>query len=194
MARGGRRKCKICGEWIEDNNESISYKQGYAHEKCFNIAMKAVVKVKKEKIVKEKKTVKPQKELKDGLSEEEYRDKQILCNYMRSLIHEDLPVAAYQLMEDYKKKYHITYKEMYEDLKWYFDLCNHNPEGDLIIAIVPRCHTEAQKYYASTKAANASCQAHLTELPNMYKETVATTSGKREKKCDQIDIGAIGTE
>lgn len=197
MARGGKRKCKICGEWIENNNDSVSYKKGYAHEHCFNIAMKAVVEVKKKEIAQQSKSAKapkPQKELKEGLTEEEYREKQQLCNYMRNLIKEDLPIAAYQLMEDYKKKYKISYKEMHEDLQWYFELGDHSVEGDLVIAVVPRCHTEAQKYYDSIRIANASCREHLKELPNMYKETVATASGKRELKQNQIDISAIGSE
>ena len=72
---GGRRKCKICGEWIEDNNDSVKYKNGYAHTHCFDIAMKVTVSNKKESLQSKKKTTskKPQKELKDGLSEEEYK-------------------------------------------------------------------------------------------------------------------------
>ena len=27
----GKRKCKICGKWIEDNDDSVKYKNGYAH-------------------------------------------------------------------------------------------------------------------------------------------------------------------
>ena len=191
---GNKRKCKICGEWIEDNDDSVKYKNGYAHTNCFNIAMKVTVTQKKETLQLKKKTVskKPQKELKDGLSEEEYNEKRNLCDYIRHLIKDDVSVATYKLIEDYKKKYNISYKEMYDDLYWYFELCNHNVEGDLVIAIVPMCHTEAQKYYTSINAANASCQKYLNKLPNMYKETTAPVSERRNKKLPQIDIGAIG--
>lgn len=193
---GAKRKCKICGEWIEDKNDSVKYKTGYAHTKCFNIAMKAVVDVKKSNLTQmkktTKKTVRPQKELKEDLSEEEFKDKKRLCDYIRELIKEDISVATYHLMEEYKKKYKITYKEMYDDLYWYFNICNHEVEGEKVIAMVPWCHTDAQKYYASIEKSNASCQKHLKELPNMYKETIALVSKKREKREENIDISTIG--
>ena len=190
----GKRKCKICGKWIEDNDDSVKYKNGYAHTECFNIAMKVTITNKQETLQSKKKTVskKPQKELKDGLSEEEFREKKNLCDYIRHLIKEDISVATYKLIEDYKKKYRISYKEMYDDLYWYFELCGHGVEGDRVIAIVPLCHTEAQKYYTSVKNANESCRKCLDELPNMYKETTAAVSERRSKNIPEIDIGAIG--
>ena len=39
----GKRKCVVCGEWIEDNTDSVPYKNRYAHKKCFEIAVKASV-------------------------------------------------------------------------------------------------------------------------------------------------------
>lgn len=189
-----RRKCKICNEWIEDNADSISYKNGYVHKQCFNIAMKVTTTEKKESLSKKSKvkTPKPQKELKEGLSEEEYQDKKKLCDYIRELTREDISVATYKLIEDYKKKYKITYEQMYSDLYWYFDICNHAVEGDMVIGIVPMCHTEAQKYYESIRQSNASCQANLEKLPNMYKKSWAVTSTENRSKPVQIDIAAIG--
>ena len=189
-----KRKCKICNEWIEDNADSISYKNGYVHKQCFNIAMKVTTTEKKESLSKKSKVKvpKPQKELKEGLSEEEYQDKKKLCDYIRELTREDVSVATYKLIEDYRKKYKITYEQMYSDLYWYFDICNHAVEGDMVVGIVPMCHTEAQKYYESIRQSNASCQANLEKLPNMYKKSWAVTSTGNRSKPVQIDIAAIG--
>ena len=72
-----RRKCVICNEPIVDE-DGVPYKGRYAHKKCFNIAIKTLQKDKTEQIdkVATKKKVgrkaRPQAELKEALSEEEY--------------------------------------------------------------------------------------------------------------------------
>lgn len=191
---GRQRKCKICGEWITDNNDSLKYKNGYAHKGCFNIAMKVTVSNKKEALRTKKKTTsatKPQKELKDGLSEEEYKDKCMLCDYIRSLTHEDVTVVTYKLIEDYKRDYGITYREMYDDLYWYFCLCNNDVKSDKVIGMVPYCHSDAQRYYRSIQKSNVSCREHLNNLSEMYKETSAPVSDRRGESYPQIDIEAF---
>ena len=78
MAKGRKRVCVLCGLTIEDNNDSIPYKNRYAHIACFRAAAKAIHVDKTEKVKKkeaEKKTKpvsKPKAELKDALSDEEY--------------------------------------------------------------------------------------------------------------------------
>ena len=72
MAR--QKKGIICNELIVDE-QGVPYKGRYAHQKCFNIAIKALQKDKSEQIdkVAEKKKVgrkaKPKAELKEALSE-----------------------------------------------------------------------------------------------------------------------------
>jgi len=197
MAGAGKRKCKICDRWIDDNSKSLKYKTGYAHIECFNIAIKVANTEKKEGLQSKKKTktpiAKPQKELKDGLSEEEYSDKKQLCDYIRSLIKEDLSVKIYKLMDDYKKKYKISYKQIYEDLYWYFDITDHTIDGD-VIGIVPYCHTEAQKYYESIARAQTSCQEHLNGLSEMYKEVVAVAPAVKQPIKPQIDLATLGKD
>jgi hypothetical protein len=195
--RKGQRKCKICGEWISESEEKVEYKNGFVHRKCFNLAMKVVIREKKDTLSETKNKAsnvkpKPQKELKDGLSEEEYAEKRKLCDYIREITKEDVSVVTYSLIEEYKKKYKISYQEMYSDLYWYFELCGHEVESDRVIAIVPKCHTEAQKYYKSIEQSNASCQENLEKLPQMYKETSAAVSNTRRNVVPQIDIAAIG--
>ena len=74
------KKCLICGETIKDE-QSIPYKGRFAHQHCFNIAMKTLQKDKSEKLeekvnnVSTKKVKKPKAEIKDSITEEEYQDK-----------------------------------------------------------------------------------------------------------------------
>lgn len=191
---GGRRKCKICGEWIEDNNDSVKYKNGYAHRNCFNVAMKVVVTEKKEKLSKEKQEPKrkAQKVLKEGLSEEEYREKVELCEYIKQLTHEELSVATYKLIEDYKKKYKISYREMKEDLFWYFEIQEKPVEGEMIIGIIPIFHTTAQNNLQEIKASQNSFSENLKNIPRMYQEKSRAMSKGRPEKVFQIDIAEIG--
>ena len=195
MAGNRKRKCKICGEYIEDNNDSLPYKNGYCHTKCFNVAMKVVTTEKKRKIAEKSlsqtKVQKPQKELKEGLSEEEFQQKKELCDYIRNLTQRDLPVKTYKLIEDYRKKYKITFLQIKEDLRYYFEIQGHPVDGDAI-GIVPYCHTEAQEYYDQIKIANSSCEDHLSELPKMYSEKRVQTQINTEVIKPQIDIASIG--
>lgn len=192
---GQIRKCKICGEPVGASEESIPYKRGIAHRKCFDLSMKIITNNKKDSISSEKKKKvsksKPHVELKEGLTEEEYQEKRKLCDYIRELTKEDLSVATYKLMDDYKKKYKISYAEMYDDLKWYFDFCDHDVDGERVIAMVPLCHTEAQKYYKSVRETNALIIENLKELPDMYQTKRAVVS-KRKQSLKEIDISTLG--
>ena len=130
-----KRKCAICGEWIEDNNDSVPYKKRYAHLSCFNVAMKVVTTEKKPKSTKvvQKKTKKaPQKEVKTGLTEEEYQEKKQLCDFIREKTKADITIKIYKLIDDYIKKYKVTYKDIYETLYWYYSIESNEVKGDMI--------------------------------------------------------------
>ena len=49
---GRPRKCVICNESIGADEVSVPYKNRYAHQRCFNVAMKTLQKNKKEKLNK----------------------------------------------------------------------------------------------------------------------------------------------
>ena len=75
MAKGRKRICVLCGNPIEDNTDSIPYKNRFVHPACFSAAAKAIhidktEKIKKEAAEKKVRTPKPKAELKDGLSDE----------------------------------------------------------------------------------------------------------------------------
>lgn len=190
---GRKRKCQICGEWIESNDDSVPYKTGYCHKHCFNVAMKVVTTEKKKRVAttNKKSTLKPQKELKDGLTEEEFQEKKKLCDYLRNLTQKDLPVKTYKLIDDYRKKYKITFTQIREDLVYYFEVLNNPVEGDAI-GIIPYCHTEAQEYYSAIKESHSSCESHLSELPQMYSERRIKVNVDMNIEKPQIDLSAIG--
>ena len=137
-----RRKCVICNEPIVDE-DGVPYKGRYAHKKCFNIAIKTLQKDKTEQIdkVATKKKVgrkaRPQAELKEALSEEEYAKKQQYYKYLRSLIEgEELSTKVYALTEDYIKRYGFTYESMYKTLVYLHEIIEKDLTGD-VIGIVP---------------------------------------------------------
>lgn len=189
-----KRKCQICGEFIEHEEEWVPYKNRYAHAECFNLAMKMATQGKKEKLQEMKhpaaKAPKKQKELKDGLAEDEYQEKVQLCDYIRSLIHEDLSPKVYKLMEDYYKKYKISYSEMLTDLKWYFEELENPVAGD-VIGIVPYIHGDAQKYYADIKRAQEDCKTKMDQITEMYQEKTMRIQFLNERRIKQIDLNSL---
>lgn len=189
-----RRKCVICNEPIVDE-DGVPYKGRYAHKKCFNIAIKTLQKDKTEQIdkVATKKKIgrkaRPQAELKEALSEEEYAKKQQYYTYLRSLIEgEELSTKVYALTEDYIKHYGFTYESMYKTLVYLHEIIEKDLTGD-VIGIVPYYHTEAMQYYESVDKLEEHNES--MDISNMYKEKTIIVQPKR-RKIKQIDIQSIG--
>ena len=194
MAR--QKKCIICNELIVDE-QGVPYKGRYAHQKCFNIAIKTLQKDKSEQIdkVAEKKKVgrkaKPKAELKEALSEEEYEKKQQYYKYLRELVNEnELSAKIYALTEDYIKRYEFTYESMYKTLVYLHEIIEKDLTGD-VIGIVPYYHTEAMQYYESVDKLEEHNES--MDISNMYKEKTIIVQPKR-RKIKQIDIQSIGKE
>lgn len=187
------RKCVICNEILEE--QGVPYKGRYAHQKCFNIAMKTLQKDKNKEIdkVAEKKKVgrkaKPKAELKEALSEEEYRKKQQYYNYLRGLIDgQELSAKIYALTEDYIERYKFTYESMYETLVYLHEIIEKELTGD-VVGIIPYYHSEAVQYYESIdKVAELNKDIDISK---MYKEKTILIQPKK-KKIKQIDIESIG--
>lgn len=193
MAR--QRKCVICEELIKDE-QGVPYKGRYAHQKCFNIAMKTLQKDKSEQIDKiaEKKKVsrkvKPKAELKEALSEEEYEKKQQYYNYLRKIVGSELGAKVYALTEDYIKRYGFTYESMYLTLVYLNEIVEKELVGD-VVGIVPYYHSEAIQYYESVhKVAELNKNINVS---NMYHEKTIIIQPKK-RKIKQIDIESIGKE
>jgi hypothetical protein len=192
MAR--QRKCVICNELIVDE-QGVPYKERYAHQKCFNIAMKTLQKDKNKQIdkVAEKKKVgrkaKPKAELKEALSEEDYKEKQQYYQYLRQIIEEnELSAKVYALTEDCIKRYAFTYKSMYQTLVYLHEIIEKDLTGD-VVGIIPYYYSEAMQYYDSiNKVAELN---ENVDISNMYKEKTIVIQPKR-RKIKQIDIESIG--
>lgn len=192
MAR--QRKCVICSELIVDE-QGVPYKGRYAHQKCFNIAMKTLQKDKNKQIDKiaEKKKVgrkaRPKAELKEALSEEEYEKKQQYYKYLRQLIEEnELSAKVYALTEDYIKRYEFTYESMYQTLVYLHEIVEKDLTGD-VVGIIPYYHSEAMQYYESINKV-AELNKNI-DISNMYKEKTIIIQ-PRKRKIKQIDIESIG--
>lgn len=200
MAKGRLKKCVCCGELIGVDETPIPYKKRYAHEKCFNVAMKALQKQKKEELkekeaeAKEKKKgpkPKPLAELKDGMSEEEYAEKKRYYEYVRSL-HEDdeLPVKVYALSEDYIKRYKTNFAELYQVLVYLHEIRGMELTGD-IVGIIPYYLSEVRMFYAGIEKVEENNKD--VDISKMYHQKVIQIRTPK-KHIRQIDIESIGKE
>ncbi|MDO5764999.1 MAG: hypothetical protein Q4P84_04800 [Elusimicrobiales bacterium] len=193
MAR--QKVCVCCGEKIGADEVPIPYKGRYAHQKCFNVAVKVIQMGKSEKLeekAKEKKKsgqkVKPKAELKDALSEDEYQEKKQYYDYLRKLIGEDqLPAKVYALSEDYIKRYGFSFEFMYQTLVYLNEIIEKELTGD-VVGLIPYYYTEAEKYYNSIKAVEDAVKDQ--DISQMYHERVIQVQPKK-RKIKQIDIGSI---
>ena len=195
MAKGRKRVCVLCGLTIEDNSDSVPYKNRYAHTACFRAAAKAIhvdktEKVKKKEVEKKiKSTSKPKAELKDALSDEEYIQKNLYYDYIcKTTGIAELPVKIYALTENYIKKYGFTFQGLYATLTYMHNILE-KEFGEDIVGLIPYYYTEAQAHYKAVKSVGDRNKDVNTE--EMYKKKTVYINPKR-KKIKQIDISTIG--
>lgn len=195
MAKGRKRVCVLCGLTIEDNNDSIPYKNRYAHIACFRAAAKAIHVDKTEKVKKkeaEKKTKpvsKPKVELKDALSDEEYIQKNLYYDYLcKTTGIAELPVKIYALTENYIKKYNFTFQGLYATLTYMHNILE-KEFGEDIVGLIPYYYAEAQAHYKAVKSVGDRNKDVNTE--GMYKKKTVYINPK-QKKIKQLDITTIG--
>lgn len=202
MASGRKKTCVCCGEQIEDYESFVPYKKRYAHERCFNIAVKAVHVDKQEKLEekeKEKKQktppkTKPKGELKDGMSEEEYRKKKAFYDYLRGIIgDENMTAKVYAVSELYIDKKGFTFESMHKTLIYLKEILARNDLYGDVIGLIPYHHDEAQKYYAELEKLEK--QNKDVDVGNMYHQRVIRIiPRKNNRRLQEIDIGSIGKE
>lgn len=189
------KKCVICNESIIDE-QGVPYKGRYAHQKCFNIAIKTLQKDKTDKVVEKSKTsnrkiAKPKAELKEALSEEDYAKKKQYFEYLRTLVtDEELSAKTYALSDDYIKRYGFTYDSMYQTLVYLHEIIEKDLVGD-VVGLIPYYYTEAQKYFVSIQRIEEVNKD--MDMTQMYKEKVIKVQPRR-RKIKQIDIESIGNE
>lgn len=195
MAKGRKRVCVLCGLTIEDNNDSVPYKNRYAHTACFRAAAKAIHVDKEEKVKKkeaEKKTkpvLKPKAELKDALSDEEYIQKNLYYDYIRKTTGiTELPAKVYAVTDNYIKKYSFTFQGLYATLTYMHNILK-KEFGEDIVGLIPYYYTEAQAHYKAVKSVGDRNKDINTE--GMYKKKIVYIN-PRQNKIKQLDITTIG--
>lgn len=186
-----KRKCVICEGFIENNDSYTPYKGRYAHQNCFNIAMKTLQKDKVTKLESQKKTpskAKPKAELKDCLSEEEYKDKTDFYNYVRTLTEDNqLSAKIYVVVDNYIKRYDFTYRGMYNTLHYLNEYTDKVITGD-IVGIIPYYYDEAQLFYKNLDLLYENNKD--INFDNMYNKRVIKVSTEH-KSFPQINIEDI---
>lgn len=195
MAKGRKRVCVLCGLTIEDNNDSVPYKNRYAHTACFRAAAKAIHVDKEEKVKKkeaEKKTkpvLKPKAELKDALSDEEYIQKNLYYDYIRKTTGiTELPAKVYAVTDNYIKKYSFTFQGLYATLTYMHNILK-KEFGEDIVGLIPYYYAEAQAHYKAVKSVGDRNKDINTE--GMYKKKIVYIN-PRQNKIKQLDITTIG--
>ena len=187
-----KRKCIICGEWIESASQSIPYKGRWSHEKCFQLALKITKKDKDEKLAErskpKKKQAKPPAELKDAVSEEDYAEKKQYYQYLRTLIDDELSAKIYALSDQYVSRYNFTFKEMYQTLVYLHEIVEKELVGD-IVGLIPFYLTEAQNYFKSIEQVEEANKD--IDISKMYKEKIIRIQPKK-RNIKQLDIENIG--
>ena len=185
-----RRKCVVCGEEIIGES-GVPYKGRYSHQKCFEIAIKTLQKDKTEKLQKSNKKTsspKPKAELKEAVTEEEYRQKTQLYNYLRSITENNqLNSKVYPIIEGYIKRYGYTFLSIYNTLVYLNEYTDKVLTGD-IIGIVPYYHDEAQAFFKNLEQVFENNKD--IHIEDMYKSRVVKVSVEK-KTFPQINIEDI---
>lgn len=199
-----RRKCAICGEWIEDNNDSVPYKNRYAHKKCMDVIVKNTLvkkesnsRKKKTKDKKEQSTVKQPKQptvLKEGMSEEEFKQKKQFFDLLKTISLQILEAKDYVIAENYIKKYKFTWVGMSNTLKYvFYVLEKEDVNRTEPLRIIPQYYNDAFNFYESMKLVEQSNQ-ETVKNQELIKVKQYITYKKKHPKINLIDIEKIGCE
>lgn len=167
-----KKKCPICGQWIESEELSVPYKNRYAHKECFNNAAKIIAVNKQEKIkekIRMKKGGKAAYEVKDAVSEEEYKQRVAFFDYLKDITKEEITAKEYKLAEDYIRKYKFTYPGMLLTLMYMNDTLGKEFDGTPI-GLIPYYFSEAEKAQErSAKAIEHNEKAEFEKEIKKYK-------------------------
>lgn len=200
-----QRKCVVCGEIFskEELERAVPFKGRLAHEKCFNLSMKILVNDKKEQIEKKKKNTSAEKKvvnvakskqtqmLTDPVSEEEYHDKKALYDYLQQILQtETLNPKIYALTQKYIKEYGTSYREIKDAFYYWFELKNHEPQGDCI-GLIPYILEESRVYWRIVE--DIEKRNKDKDIKSFYNRKIITINPKK-RKIKQLDIDSIGAD
>jgi hypothetical protein len=162
-----KRKCVICSNWIEKEDETVPYKNRLAHVQCFNSMMKMAVKSNSEKkAAKSKKTKKINPKstvLGDCLTEEESKQKRSLISYIEELFGEKANAKTYTQIKNLMRDYpYFTYVGLEQSIRFFYEI-KENPITNQGLGIVPYVYDQAQEYFKNL----GEVQSHNASISNV---------------------------
>lgn len=162
-----KRKCVICSNWIEKEDETVPYKNRLAHVQCFNSMMKMAVKSNSEKkAVKSKKAKKINPKstvLGDCLTEEESKQKRSLIGYIEELFGEKANAKTYTQIKNLMRDYpYFTYVGLEQSIRFFYEI-KENPITNQGLGIVPYVYDQAQEYFKNL----GEVQSHNASISNV---------------------------
>lgn len=198
------KKCAICNNFIKENEESCSYKGNTVHKTCLDAmarqALKdAEVKKSKETTIKKKakdpvlKKESPVKELKEGLSEEEYQEKQMLFDLIRSIQGtEKLSAKTYKIIDNLRKmpRRNYTYDQIRKAILWKRSNDNGNINWSDFAGYIIYFIDDGIKAWDDADKANGQ-NAEIIKDKTIYSERIIKRPAPKSS-VKLIDIGSIG--
>lgn len=151
--------CPICKDIITENEVGpVKYKSvnKYFHKQCYTGYLRALsdkkTKESKEKSegVKRGRRTKPQAELKEALSEEEYAEKKAYYSYLKDVLGVELTPKVYALSERYISQYGMDFKGMRDCLVYLNETLKKSLTGD-VVGLLPYYIDESKKWYESVR-------------------------------------------
>ena len=196
---GGRvRKCVICGEVFLPTDTIVPYKDRYAHEKCFETAVKLIGTHKQAQLAerarqrkaqpKTNRSKKPKEVIKQGVNEEDFATKKAYYDYLKFLTQEQtVNVKQIALSEQYVDRYKFTFEGMYQTLRYLNEILHKELEGD-IVGLIPYYYDESKRF--SEELDHIKEQNRNINWSDLYTvRKVFTTPSKPQHK--EIDITQI---
>ena len=187
------KKCVICNQIIKPDDETVPFKNRTAHLVCFNVHIKAVgestktKKTKEEKDTKTSKTTKskPKIELKDPVSEEDYKEKKSFYEYLREILDNEISTKTYAVVSKMMNQYdYFTFPTMELTLRYIKEIKSKDVKGDMV-GLIPFYYDEAQEYYKEVKKVEDINKDK--NIGSMYKETVIKIKPK-QRVVKQLDF------
>ena len=199
------RKCAICGNFIKQDEESCTYKGKLVHKLCLDAMARQALKdaedkksrkeTKKKSDPPETKKIVPVKELKEGLSEEEYKEKQELFDLIRSIQGtNELSAKTYKIIDNLHKmsRRNYSYEQIRKAILWKRNNDDGNINWSDFAGFIIYFIDDAIKAWSDAEEANGK-NAEIIKNKDIYYERVIKRPVPKSST-NQIDIGCIGEE
>lgn len=198
------RKCALCNEIIKDDeyeSNCMPYKKRYVHITCFNASVKAVAVDKKEKLEKKKEEIEgnkkgkkkqirtPKAELKDGMSDEEYKEKREYYDYLKQILNTDkLSAKTYTLSDKYIHQFEWTWRGMRDALVYLHEIKEKEITED-IVGYLPYIYDDSLRFFEEVKRVEENNKE--APLSDMYKTKRIVYRKRPQKTIEDLEIESI---